>query len=44
MSLDDRLSFPDSSLGGLPPEEGQEEAPSGRRPNRAFVFIAIAMV
>ncbi len=40
MSLDDRLSFGDSSSGSLPPEP--EEAPRGR-PNRAFIIIAIAM-
>ena len=42
MSLDDRLSFGDSTLGDLPPETPPEEA-GGGRPNRAFVFIAIAM-
>jgi type II secretory pathway pseudopilin PulG len=40
MSLDDRLSFGDSSSDSLPPEP--EEAPRGR-PNRAFIIIAIAM-
>ena len=40
MSLDDRLSFGDSSSGSLPPEP--EEAPRGR-PNRAFIIIAVAM-
>ena len=42
MSLDDRLSFGDSTLGDLPPETPPEES-GGGRPNRAFVFIAIAM-
>ena len=40
MSLDDRLSFGDSSSDNLPPEP--EEAPRGR-PNRAFIIIAFAM-
>ena len=40
MSLDDRLSFGDSSSDNLPPEP--EEEPRGR-PNRAFIIIAIAM-
>ena len=44
MSLDDRLSFGDSNLGGLPPEAEPEPEPSGGgRPNRAFIFIAVAM-
>jgi type II secretory pathway pseudopilin PulG len=43
MSLDDRLSFGDSSLEGLPPEGEPEGASGGGRPNRAFIFIAIAM-
>jgi type II secretory pathway pseudopilin PulG len=43
MSLDDRLSFGDSSLEGLPPEGEPEGAPGGGRPNRAFIFIAVAM-
>jgi type II secretory pathway pseudopilin PulG len=42
MSLDDRLSFGDSSLEGLPPE-GEPEGNGGGRPNRVFLFIAIAM-
>ena len=43
MSLDDRLSFGDSSLEGLPPEGEPEGDSGGRRPSRAFIFIAIAM-
>ncbi|MBN1643110.1 MAG: hypothetical protein JXA09_17890, partial [Anaerolineae bacterium] len=42
-SDDDRLSFGEGPLGGpLVPEEDQEDA-TRARPNRAFVFIAIAM-
>jgi type II secretory pathway pseudopilin PulG len=43
MSLDDRLSFGDSTLGGVPPEVEPEPEGGGERPNRAFLFIAIAM-
>lgn len=45
MSLDDRLSFGEGPLEGLPPEIEPEEPAEGaaRRPNRAFIFIAIAM-
>ena len=42
-SDDDRLSFGESPLGGpLEPELEQEEE-TRARPNRAFVFIAVAM-
>ena len=40
MSLDDRLSVGGGPLGGLPPEPEPEER---AKPNRAFIFIAIAM-
>ena len=44
MGMDDRLSFPEGPLGGLPPEiEPEEEPKEERRSNRAFIFIAIAM-
>jgi type II secretory pathway pseudopilin PulG len=43
MSLDDRLSFGDSTLGDLPPETQPEPESGGGRPNRAFIFIAVAM-
>jgi type II secretory pathway pseudopilin PulG len=43
MSLDDRLSFGDSTLGGLPPETQPEPESGGGKPNRAFIFIAVAM-
>ena len=43
MSLDDRLSFGDSSLEGLPPEGEPEGEPGRRRPNRAFIFLIIAV-
>ncbi|MBL7200512.1 MAG: hypothetical protein ISS56_10205 [Anaerolineae bacterium] len=41
MSLDDRLSFGESPLGGEAPQLEPEE-PRGRR-SRAFLFLAIAM-
>jgi len=43
MSLDDRLSFGDSTLGGTPPETEPPEDQGGGKPNRAFIFIAVAM-
>jgi hypothetical protein len=43
MSLDDRLSFGDSNLEGLPPEGEPEGNQGGGGPNRVFLFIAIAM-
>jgi hypothetical protein len=43
MSLDDRLSFGDSTLEGLPPEGEPEGNQGGGGPNRVFLFIAIAM-
>ena len=43
MSIDDRLSFGEGPLGGPPPEVEPEEAVEERRPNRVFIFIAIAM-
>jgi type II secretory pathway pseudopilin PulG len=43
MSVDDRLSFGEGPLGGPPPEEEPQGEPPGDRPNRAFLFIAIAM-
>jgi hypothetical protein len=44
MSLDDRLSFGEGPLGGPSPEpEPEPEPEEGGRPNRAFIFIAIAM-
>jgi len=41
MSLDDRLSFGEGPLGE--PPEGEPEPEEGGRPNRAFIFIAVAM-
>ena len=44
MSLDDRLSFGDSPLGGAPPEiEPEEESEEKKKPNRAFIIIAAGM-
>lgn len=45
MSLDDRLSFGEGPLGGLPPETepDKQTRQKGSRSNRAFVFLAIAM-
>jgi hypothetical protein len=44
MSLEDRLTYGEGPLGGLPPEPEQEPEPEETgRPNRAFIFIAIAM-
>ena len=42
LDLDDRLSFGEGPLGEPVPEE-EEEAPTGGRSNRAFIFLAIAM-
>ncbi len=43
MSIDDRLSFGEGPLGGTPPESQPEQPEPGKRPNRAFIFLAIAM-
>ena len=43
MSIDDRLSFGEGPLGGTSPEGQPEQPEPGRRPNRAFIFLAIAM-
>jgi hypothetical protein len=42
-SDDDRLTFGEGPLGGPLEPEPEEEAAMRARPNRAFVFIAIAM-
>jgi carbohydrate-binding DOMON domain-containing protein len=42
-SDDDRLTFGEGPLGGPLAPEPEEEAATRARPNRAFVFIAIAM-
>jgi hypothetical protein len=43
VDLDNRLSFGDTPPDERIPEEEPEQAPEGRRPNRAFIFIAVAM-
>jgi type II secretory pathway pseudopilin PulG len=43
MSLDDRLSFGDSNLEGLPPEGEPKGSQGGGGPNRVFLLLAIAM-
>lgn len=43
MSIDDRLSFGEGPLGGASPESQPEQPEPGKRPNRAFIFLAIAM-
>ena len=43
MSIDDRLSFGEGPLGGTSPEGQPEQPEPTRKPNRAFIFLAIAM-
>jgi carbohydrate-binding DOMON domain-containing protein len=43
VSIEDRLTFGEGPLGGTPPEMEPEEPEDGGKPNRAFIFIAIAM-
>lgn len=43
MSIDDRLSYGETPLGGTPPETQPGEPEPGRKRNRGFVFLAIAM-
>jgi hypothetical protein len=43
VSIDDRLSFGEGPLGGTSPETQPEQPEPTKKPNRAFIFLAIAM-